>query len=1470
MMKKFKRPLSLLLSFCMVFSLFGVVPATAAGENYAVSISEETVDATNGIYKLVINAKGPANLGSMFVSLKFDGNIVPVYYEDVTQTSSDNGALKSLILGSSKAAMVSVKSQDKTMFYCGITTTKGADISTAKNVMEFYYKVTDTDKMNKGSWSFVTDDNELTSLWGDNTGAAIKITTTDSPTVTSVYEPNVGSQQDGAPISLTKFEYTNSTADTLTGVTIAEQPAKTIAVPTLGNTATLNLTATAQGVDGAYDGAAITWSIPETHGVSIDNKGTLTVSPSASKGRVTVTATATAGAVTQTTTANVTITKAASAATTVEVTGASSVTVPTTTNATETYTATVKDQFGAAMTGEAVTWRIDETPLPTGVSINATGVLTVTKEALPGSITVKATSGTLSGTKNVSISPADSVLDSFVMKNGGVIAANESIRKPTTDNVTRTYTIDAKDQYGATMSPEVTWTVSPENKGVTVFDEGTVIITKEATVQDYTVTAASGEKSASVKISVINKDVVTVSGVSVTDKTYDGNAIAYSGTPTAKNGDQPVTISEYTYTWYQGETELAAPKDAGTYKLVVAVADSNVDYSGKQEITFTISKAEITEISGITAANKVYDGNTNADLTLTEASLTGKIGTENLTVASATGAFDSKDAGQNKSVTVSGVTLGGTAAVNYKLAESCTITKPIANITAKELTFTSGTVSEKVYDSTDAATITTVTFDGLVSGESLAIDTDYTISNAKFASADAGTDKNVTATVALKTEGTAKNYSLSNGSLTTTGTITKADRTINITEGDSITLAGNTLSTTLTVTSNTDLDKSFKPTYKSDDLNVATVDAVGTVKAISNGTATITVTSDATTNYSKATATVTVKVVTAPVTDVSVVSSESSDKLTAVLEGQTIKVFGFVTKDKTITVTPTYFEGVTLKAGDTTTVVANADALKTGGSFIVKCDGNEIGTYTIDTSKVVMKPNNVTIQDATNSVTVEENVSDEVLTALQDADTKIEGLEAAVASAIVAAATGFDAGETVTATVTMKLQATAASGDSLSLEIKPELKLEGKKGGSNASETTPVKMLPAPIKISIKLPTTFGYSEGQTLYAKHTKADNSFEYLPITVTGNTTDGYVATWYQSSFSPVEIKKDDRKAIITYTYENETTETITYTPADIGVTNLPTDSKSGYTFNGWTMNSKTYSGTLTDEMLTEMNGTHNAAASFTQNTNTGGGGGGDGAIATTYTITATAGEGGTITPNGKVTVTENKDQSFTMKANNGYAVYKLLVDGKEVTVSDTYTFSTVKANHTISATFKKADTTKPIFNDIQNHWAKDSIEKIVALGIMNGVGNEQFAPDLNTSRAMLVTVLYRLEKEPNMTISSFMDVPSDAYYAKAVAWAEQNGIVDGIGGNQFAPNQDITREQLAAILYRYAKYKGMDVSGRADLDGFADRTNVGAWALDAMRWAVSSKLIGGRSATELAPDGKATRAEVATILVRWLEA
>ena len=166
---------------------------------------------------------------------------------------------------------------------------------------------------------------------------------------------------------------------------------------------------------------------------------------------------------------------------------------------------------------------------------------------------------------------------------------------------------------------------------------------------------------------------------------------------------------------------------------------------------------------------------------------------------------------------------------------------------------------------------------------------------------------------------------------------------------------------------------------------------------------------------------------------------------------------------------------------------------------------------------------------------------------------------------------------------------------------------------------------------------------------------------------------------------------------------------------------------------------------------------------------------------------------------------------------------------------------------------------------NQWFYAAVQYVSENNLMNGVAENAFGPDIHTTRGMLVTILHRMEGEPQAGEHSFTDVAEDKYYADAVAWAAENDIVNGYSDTVFAPEKAMSREEMAVVLYRYAQYKGWDVSAQGDLSRYADSESVSAWSTEAMTWAVGAKVMDGMDG-RLAPQGDALRSQTATVLMR----
>ena len=248
-------------------------------------------------------------------------------------------------------------------------------------------------------------------------------------------------------------------------------------------------------------------------------------------------------------------------------------------------------------------------------------------------------------------------------------------------------------------------------------------------------------------------------------------------------------------------------------------------------------------------------------------------------------------------------------------------------------------------------------------------------------------------------------------------------------------------------------------------------------------------------------------------------------------------------------------------------------------------------------------------------------------------------------------------------------------------------------------------------------------------------------------------------------------------------------------------------------------------------------------------------------------------------GKVTASSNGTVTITPDA--GYEIAKITVNGEEVAIPANGKLTGLDKNDKVVVTFAKVTEEQPgqpgtgesgkePFADVADTaWYADAVQYVYENGMMNGTSATAFSPDATTTRAMIVTILYRLEGEPAAEASGFTDVAANAYYADAVAWAQANDIVNGVSATSFAPDNVITREQMAAILYRYAQYKGYDISASNSLNAFADASQISSYAVAAMQWANGNGLINGVTGTTLAPQGSATRAQVATILMRFCE-
>lgn len=265
-------------------------------------------------------------------------------------------------------------------------------------------------------------------------------------------------------------------------------------------------------------------------------------------------------------------------------------------------------------------------------------------------------------------------------------------------------------------------------------------------------------------------------------------------------------------------------------------------------------------------------------------------------------------------------------------------------------------------------------------------------------------------------------------------------------------------------------------------------------------------------------------------------------------------------------------------------------------------------------------------------------------------------------------------------------------------------------------------------------------------------------------------------------------------------------------------------------------------------------------------------------TSYNVNVNAATNGAVAAD-KKTASKGTTVTVTASPSKGYVVDAVKVvdkDGKDVAVTEKdgkYVFTMPASAVTVTGSFK-AETPAPValpFTDVKSgNWFYDAVKYAYAQGLMTGTSATTFAPNGTMNRAMIVTVLYRLEKSPAVTgASKFTDVPAGQWYSDAVAWAAANKIVNGYDETTFGPMNAVTREQMAAILFRYEQYKGLEnVTLEENLNRFPDQNKISAYAIPALQWAVGQKIINGNADGTLDPTGTATRAQVAQIFTNLL--
>ena len=419
------------------------------------------------------------------------------------------------------------------------------------------------------------------------------------------------------------------------------------------------------------------------------------------------------------------------------------------------------------------------------------------------------------------------------------------------------------------------------------------------------------------------------------------------------------------------------------------------------------------------------------------------------------------------------------------------------------------------------------------------------------------------------------------------------------------------------------------------------------------------------------------------------------------------------------------------------------------------------------------------------------------------------------------------------------------------------------------------------MEISLELPTGFA-TAGSSVYVQH----KGHEYIAAVTDKQissqdtaTTAKQIATFTNpDGFSEFTISKDP-VAVATIGQNRYTT----LQDAVDAVKDNETINVTGTGLSATVSGSKTFKVTGQTVNLSAASGyslTNNGDTYTVSHQSSGGPGSSGGSIAapTTYAVNVNAATNGAVAAD-KKTASKGTTVTVTASPSKGYVVDAVKVvdkDGKDVAVTEKdgkYVFTMPASAVTVTGSFK-AETPAPValpFTDVKSgNWFYDAVKYAYAQGLMTGTSATTFAPNGTMNRAMIVTVLYRLEKSPAVTgASKFTDVPAGQWYSDAVAWAAANKIVNGYDETTFGPMNAVTREQMAAILFRYEQVKGLEnVTLEENLNRFPDQNKISAYAIPALQWAVGQKIINGNADGTLDPTGTATRAQVAQIFTNLL--
>lgn len=1523
MRKTLKSILASLLAMALLVSSFSCVALGTNNLQYETKFIETCLDDTQNIYKLSMYVKGFEDTYMITANIIYDSSVIMsidasaykneqvINAEAISKsfvTPKIDGKQAFNLTNALKYEMI----DNDIGFNINIYNLDGYDISKGNIVLEWYYKVSDVNALNKSSIRFPANDSELSQV-GNGINTAAIIISAKRPDTYACYKPHSKNTEyaNAAQISVSLI-YTGTDKDILQSISFIDSESLTLAIPALGDkqreTATLNLSEKLKktGLSGDYTGNVdITWSMEDINltGAEISEDGVLTVDNLDNAGIVTITATVDGVSAATTT---VTIIKEKSVATTTTITGVDGIIVPSENDMqvmaidaiTEIYTATVKDQYGKEMPEQTVIWSIEPSNLA-GISIDSSsGALSVDENATNSTVTIKATVGEVFATKEVTVNRDTSVfnveiLDENDIKSNITPIDGYTIIVPVDSEESNSITLYARgdDKYGNEIpKPYIaTWENNLPAGYVTNNEDNSITINVPtgATINEtgYDLTAIINGKTKTTKIKLTDKIPLEVD---MSDITITGAGKEYDGLAVSQIGQAKTTQSvNFDYNWYDviNNKNLGkiAPINAGSYKLIATINDET--YTGYGEIVFEIIPKPVIVTIGDYTITKVYDKTTNAGTSSGSLALSNVVsGDESkiFAIIETIPAYTNANAGSYNLNAI--VSLTGEAASNYTLNSNTTIQVPATIIKADIEQDTKAIISGFTGEKAQVGNILTVKVGDIDSSEftyqwyrgeteiASATNDNYTLNYE-----DSNKEIHVVATV--KADGNYNYDDILTSDIVTidkiaiTGKIIlEFEKLIQSNEEEKILLEPkanpNAIAVGDTINATANIDNGIDVHYQWYVAGKAVEGKTGTSYTVEEGDTFIyVVATPVSKDYTGSIKSTIIEISKALLTGTLTIAGENSvgSELTATLDNL---IYG---TDYTLS---WLRDGVEIATSEKYTIT------KDDKGHIITVKAVAAGNYTgeiISTNNIVVAATapyapKVTATAGNGQVTLN-------WTAPNNGGSPITGytLKYYIGDDT---SKNVQVVENIGADQTSFVITNLVNGTNYSFDLRAINAL----GISNSVIVKATPVMPTPDDGNSDSSSSGGSNSGGSTTDNVSSAFTSGGSTTVTTTQSTSisnntakaEVTTSTMDKAVTSAISVAKENNtKPVVEINIDSKIADNLEITLPKSAFTDL------AETVNGELIITSDIANITVNSIALE-NILENAGSKFTLNIKS----------ISKYELNlkqqSVVGDfpvfdfsfvsGNDIISNfgsGTVTITIPYTLPYNLDEDK-VTVYHIDDMGDVYACNTTYNSSsktvTFTTNH-FSKYFIGYDNSIDItaFYDVsENRWSAEYIYDLYNRGIINGLGNGIFAPEKNITRAEFVKILAGVTGATSGELNgNFTDVQSNSWYAGYVAWAVNNGVTSGTSDTTFSPDANITREQMATMIYRFTNSKDITLPKTQTAVNFIDVNTFSDWAVDAISAMQRAGIINGFDDNSFAPANYATREQACKMLALLLD-